>query len=136
MNNTPKKLNDEMSRDPAYQICMRFGWFGHTCGGRNTREHSIIVAGKQLQKIFAILSICAKGHGVDFYQDGGDLDKEIHLWIALNRASDQELLEISKVIDYQREKKRLNAKYGVWYQKGINLGKSVGKPVEEMVINY
>lgn len=84
------------------------------CEGRLTKEHAIIFAGKQLQKEWAILDICEFHHGVNNFQDRGDMRKEKHVWIALNRATDEELEAISKNISYLDLRHRLNAKYGVW----------------------
>lgn len=75
-------------------------------------EHAVIFAGRQVQKPWAIVPICAKGHAVDQWQDVGDLDKEVHLWIALNRAPDDELVMYSKAVDYLVMRERLNEKYG------------------------
>lgn len=101
-----------MADDPYYKICAR-----HKCGecdGRITWEHVIIFASKQLNEKWAIIPLCEYHHAVDNHQDGGDLQKEINLWIALNRANEGELVAISKAIDYVREKKRLNEKYSTF----------------------
>lgn len=90
-------------------ICERYSDGG--CGGRITFEHAIIFAGSQLDEVWAIIHLCAFHHAVDEYQDGGDLQKEKNVWIALNRASDAELIAISKCIDYLALRKRLNKKY-------------------------
>ena len=42
------------------------------------------------------------------------LNKEINVWIALNRATDEELKKYSKAIDYIRMREVLNKKYGVY----------------------
>lgn len=62
---------------------------------------------------WATVFICAFHHAVDEYQDGGDLDKQKHICIALNQATDDELASISKGIDYNRERERLNKIYDV-----------------------
>lgn len=114
MNNIPAKLRKELVADPFYKACAREGLHGHDCEGRITFEHAIINAGKQVQERWAILPICAKGHEVDRWQDGGDLDKEVHLWIALNRATDDELRAVSRAIDYCQKRDRLNGIYGFY----------------------
>ena len=48
---------------------------------------------------------------MDKWQDCGILNKEINEWIALNRASDEELEAVSKAIDYKRKREYLNGKY-------------------------
>lgn len=117
----PKNLQIEISSDPSYSVCARKGLHSHECGGRLTKEHAMTYAGRRLNEKFAIISLCAKAHSVDEYQDGGDLDKEINLWIALNRATDDELLAISKAIPYIRERARLNAIYGVYVPPALPL---------------
>lgn len=103
-----KKLLDE---EP--DICCRYADGG--CKGRITREHALIYAGRQIDEAWAIPKLCAYHHAVDEFQDGGDLQKEKNVWIALNRASDEELQKYSKVINYIRERERLNAIYGVYH---------------------
>lgn len=124
MSHIPKWLLDEILADPYYKKCARAGLFGHECGGRITFDHCIIYGNKQLQKKWAILPVCEKGHGVGRFQDRGDLLREVHTWMALNRATRAELMEISKAIDYENMKDWLNLKYGEY------------KPITEAVINY
>lgn len=115
MNNVPKKLRDKWRMEDMlgmHRECMRAD--EGNCQGRLTKEHALIYAGKQLQKEFAILDICEFHHGVNNFQDKGDLNKEKHVWIALNRASDEELIAISKNISYINLRERLNAKYGLY----------------------
>ena len=84
----------------------------HICGGRLTREHALIHAGRQMDEKFAIISCCAKGQEVDQYQDAHTMDKKLNMWVAINRASDEELREISKVINYFHLRDSLNKIYG------------------------
>ncbi len=116
MNNIPPKLRKQLAADPYYQKCARAGLHDHECGGRVTWEHALTFQGKQVQARYAILPICARGHEVDGYQDGGDLNKEVHLWIALNRATDEELASISRAYRYIEKRDRLNAIYGVYHE--------------------
>lgn len=117
MNKVPKKFRDKWAMEDALGIrreCMRSD--EGNCQGRLTKEHAIIYAGKQLQEEFAILDICEFHHGVNNFQDKGDLNKEKHVWIALNRATDDELRAISKCIDQIALRERLNVKYGVYQE--------------------
>ena len=116
----PKKLKDELLADPFYGVCARAGYHGHVCDGRITFEHSLIYAGKQLQTRYAIVPLCAKAHSVDFHQDGGDLNKEINQWIALSRATPEEIRSISKAVNYSFQKTRLENKHGV-YEESVAL---------------
>ena len=112
----PAVLKDILS-DPFYKTCAKYGQHGHECKGKITFDHTIIFGGKQLQKKFAIIPLCSYGHSVNEHQDGGDLDKEMNLWIALNRATNAEIQAISKAINYTREKERLNTLYGPYEAK-------------------
>lgn len=109
-------MRREMAIDPYYKTCARSGLHGHTCEGRITWEHALVFSGRRLNGKPFIIPICTKAHAVDFHQDGGDMNKEINVWIALNRATDQELRNISKAIDYIHKRAFLNAKYGVYKQ--------------------
>jgi len=82
------------------------------CVGRITREHTLIYASKQIDEVWAIIKICAWHHSVDQFQDGGGLNKEKNIWVALNRATDEELLKYSKAINYIAMRETLNKKYG------------------------
>lgn len=110
------ELRKEIEGDPEYQICA-FRDVEHPagpCDGRVTREHAVIVAGRKVQERWAIIPCCAKHHAVDSFQDAGTLRKDMNIWVALNRATDDELLAVSKAVDYIRERARLNAQYGPW----------------------
>lgn len=96
--------------DKFYSVCSRYKDGG--CDGRITREHSLIYAGKQIDEAWAIIPLCEYHHSVGIYQDGGDLVKEINVWIALNRATDEELRVYSKAVDYIALRNKLNNKYG------------------------
>lgn len=117
MNNVPSKLRSKWQTEDKQglrRVCLRH--HEGNCDGRLTKEHAVTYAGKQIQEEWAILDICEYHHAVGKYQDGGDLDKEKHLRIALNRATDDELRAISKATDYIALRDRLNRKYEV---KGV-----------------
>lgn len=108
MNNTPQRLRKKWDKDPK-PVCARY--LDGNCQGRMTKEHALIFAGKQVQADWAILDLCAYHHAVDEFQDGGDLNKEKNIWIALCRATDEELKSISKAVDYPRMRDVLTKKY-------------------------
>ncbi len=115
MNNVPQKLRRKWQGEDKLgmkRICMRAD--EGNCQGRITKEHAIIYAGKQLQDEWSILDICEYHHGVNNFQDRGNLNKEKHVWIALNRAPEERLKELSKAEDKIALKHRLNLKYGVF----------------------
>lgn len=110
MRKIPLNLLQAILADPYYKVCVRHK--ERRCRGRITLEHAIIYAGTQLNEKWAILPVCAYHHAVDEFQDRGDLDKEYHHWVALNRATPDELLRISKAINYKNKLNFLNSIYG------------------------
>ncbi len=112
MRKIPQELKDEIASDPYYDKCCMA--FRGGCDGRITIEHAIIFAGKQLNELWALLPICEWHHAVNKHQDGGDLNKEMNVLVALNRATTEELLAISKAINYLELRERLNKKYGLF----------------------
>lgn len=114
MSKIPAELLKEILADDFYKTCSRQDLHGHRCDGRITFEHVLTYGGKQIQRKWAIIPLCAHGHAVDFFQDQGDLDKKVNLWVALNRATDDELSYFSKAVNYLEMKRRLNAQWGVY----------------------
>lgn len=115
MNSIPKKLRHQLGNDPYYHRCARAGIGEHVCAGRITWEHALTYAGRQVQARYAILPLCAKAHDCDEWQDRGDMCKEINVWLCLNRAIQEELLELSHKggRDYFLYKSFLNKRYGI-----------------------
>lgn len=126
----PKKTRAELEQDPFYHRCARNdALHDHECQGDPVRgpygrmiewEHALILAGKKYQKPFSIVPICWWAHR------GPGQNKEINVWIALNRATDEELLDLTRAggRDYFRYRAFLNTQYGVY------------NPVENVGINY
>lgn len=113
MNNVPQKLRKKWREEDLRGMirhCLRAD--EGNCAGRITMEHAIIYAGRQLQEEWSILPICEYHHGVNNFQDRGDLNKEKHVWIALNRAPKERLIALGKCIDQVALRDRLNVKYG------------------------
>lgn len=102
-----QKVKAKLEEEPS--ICARRN---DDCSGRITWEHTLIYAGKQIDEVWAIIKLCEYHHDVGFEQGNGNLNKEINVWLALNRATDDELLKYSKAINYIRERERLNKIYG------------------------
>lgn len=123
MNNVPKKLRQALATDPEYKVCA-LSQYGE-CDGIITWEHAIIYANKQIQERWAIVPLCERHHGVNRYMDFHTLDKDKNVWVALNRATDEELGRYSKVMDYRRMRKVLNAKFGE-YKPPYILGTTCG----------
>jgi len=97
----------QLNEEP--DVCARKSDGG--CSKVLTWEHAIIYAGSQLDAAWAIVKLCERHHGVNQYLDGGDLNKEKNIWLALLRATDDELIAISKAEDYIALRERLNKKY-------------------------
>jgi hypothetical protein len=112
MNKIPPKLKEQLAEDPEYKVCARHKDGG--CDGRITWEHSMIFAGRQIQERFAIIPLCEYHHAVNTHLDGRGLDKQKNIWIALNRATDEELRNYSKATDYLAMRERLNKIYGTY----------------------
>lgn len=113
MKTIPLKRRSEMSLDPYYKSCARQeARHDHDCEGRITWEHAIVHAGSKVQESWALVPLCEWAHSVNSCQDGGGLDKEVNVWLAINRATDDQLRQVSKVINYIRMREFLNKKYG------------------------
>lgn len=107
-------LRRDIEGDAEYRRCGLLNIHGHICGGRITRSHDVFVAGKKVQRKWAIPPLCAKGHGVDHYQDAHTEESpRLRLWVALNRATDEELMEYPKARLIE-ERERLNKEFGVY----------------------
>jgi len=102
MNKIPPKLRKEMSEDDYYKACARQGI---DCSGRITWEHALIFAGKQIQEKFAIIPLCEHHH---LY---GGMIKWINEYIALSRATDEELNRYSKAVNLFTKRNYLKHQY-------------------------
>jgi hypothetical protein len=112
MNNMPKKLREDCAADPVYKRCMRKELLhDHVCapdpctGKLIEWEHAIIFASRQWQKKWAIVPLCWWAHS------GPGMVKEINEWLALRRATPEEIASISKAVNYSRKLKYLEEKY-------------------------
>lgn len=106
MNNIPRKLRDDMANDDYYRLCCLAADGMCIVERKIEWHHVLIVAGRQLQKKFAIVPAC------DGYHHRFAARKDIcdrFLRVALNRANASELEAISKAIDYVAVRDRLNS---------------------------
>lgn len=99
----PLKLRNEIASNPYMKKCCLCG----TSSGKIDWHHQIIYAGSQLNEKWAILPLCEICHD----SARNSKVKEKLNWIALNRATKEELSRISKAIDYIKERDRLNKVY-------------------------
>lgn len=102
------KVKAQLEKEP--QVCAR-GKDG-SCAGRITWEHALTYAGKQIDEVWAIIKLCERHHAVNGYQDMGAMNKEKNVWIALCRATDEELKKYSKAINLIDLRDRLTLIYG------------------------
>ncbi len=109
----PLKMRGEMEQDPYYHTCARQTLLhDHVCGANPMTgqkiewEHALYYRGSKIQRKFAIVPLCWHVHS------GPALRKQINEWIALNQATDDELKEFNKAIDYIALRRRLNEVYG------------------------
>jgi len=109
MGKIPKKFKEKIACDEFYEKCAIRQFGG--CQGRITIDHSLIFGGRQIEAMWNYVPLCAKHHGVDQFS-GGKVEKEKSHWIALNRATDEELKAKSKAVNYIHERNRLNKIYG------------------------
>lgn len=103
------RVRKVIDTDKYYRTCAR--WRDGGCSSCITMEHTLIYAGRQIDEVWAIIPLCTWHHAVNEHQDGGDLDKNKNVWIALNRATDKELLEYPRR-DFITERTKLNLIYG------------------------
>lgn len=68
-------------------------------------EHALLYGGKQINEAWAIIPACA------YHHRGAGLDKDYNRYVAINRASDDDLAKYPKV-DWEQLKKSLNERYG------------------------
>ena len=88
----PPKHREIIDTDPYFKRCAREAVFhDHTCRGCLTIEHALIFAGRQVAEIWAYVPLCAYAHDVYEFQDCGILDKRKNEYLALIRATQEEL---------------------------------------------
>lgn len=102
----PPRMREEMSNDPFMKVCC-LSMLGN-CEGVIEWHHEIQFAGRQLSEKWAILPVCHFHHD----QARNSFIKERLQWIALNRATEDELKAVTKAINYIGLKERLNRIYG------------------------
>lgn len=106
----PQKHRVTIDADLFYKRCALEGEHG----GRITIEHAIIFCGRQVAEMWNYVPLCERHHGIGPWMDAGTLEKDKSVWVALNRATDEEIRSISKVIDYFRIRYNLNERYGTY----------------------
>ena len=106
-----QNLKKAIARRREYRFCMRQATFkDHICAGKITIEHCFIFAGRQLNELWALISLCEYAHSVGPYQDTGILNKRKNAYISLMRATPKDLAKYSRR-DFTQLKKYLTQKY-------------------------
>jgi hypothetical protein len=94
MRKIPPLLLAEILSDPAYKTCMRRVLFkDHVCHGRITFEHAFIYGGRQINEKWAIIPLCEYAHNIGPYQFIGCMDKRLNEYLALRRATKEDLMK-------------------------------------------
>jgi len=93
MRKIPQWLKEEILVDTYYKVCCRKN---KDCKGRITWEHVFIYAGRQINEKWNIIPLCAYHHSVDEFQDGDGLNKRINEYIAISRATPEDLAKYPK----------------------------------------
>lgn len=106
MRKISKKNLDIIKTDPYYKRCLKNN---QDCYGRLTIEHALIYSGRQIDEIWALLPLCW------YHHLGPGLDKNFNRWVALCRATDEDLGKYSKA-NFQQLKKSLIIKFGGEYK--------------------
>lgn len=114
MKKIPPESRETMSKDPYFQSCSLYGQAFGECDGRITWDHPLRYAGSQVVEPWATNPLCAKHHNVDQWQDAKTYKEEISLWVVLSNATKQQIISVSKAVDYGRMLLNLSIKYGAY----------------------
>ncbi len=98
----PKKLREEIARDPFMKTCIRRN---EECSGRIEWEHAFTYAGKQINEAWAIVPVCV------YHHRGLGLDKEYNQYRAIIRADIEDLCKRMPNKDWRQIKNYLVGKY-------------------------
>lgn len=117
MTKIPLKIRKQCASNPFYYMCARNeALHDHIClpspltGKLIEWDHSVIFGEKQVQEEWAIVPTCWWAHS------GPGMKREINFWVALNRATSERLIRLSKARDLIFERNRLNNIYGVYLE--------------------
>jgi len=99
----PEQIKQEIADSKLNEKCCLWNF---DCSGRIQWHHNLIHKGKRVNEPWAILGVCEWHH-----QRESTYKNELN-WIMLNRATDEQLQEYSKAVDYVALKQRLNKHYG------------------------
>lgn len=95
----PTTLRRKIANDPFMQRCIYAG-----CPGHPEWEHAMIYSGKQINEAWAIVPVCT------YHHRGEGLDKQYNQYVALSRASPDDLAKYPKT-DWEHLRQHLNSLY-------------------------
>lgn len=98
----PEKIKKEISKNKYYAKCARQS---AECDGRITIEHAMIYAGRQVNEIWALIPLCW------YHHLGSGLNKRINEFLALQRATEDELDKYNKS-DFRQKREYLRKRFG------------------------
>ncbi len=107
MRKIPLKLRNEMSADPFYSRCCMTG----ATNEKIEWHHAFQFAGRQVNEKWCILPLSKSMHDMVHLP----YNKSRCDWIMLNRATDEELREYSKVTNLIKKREYLNKVYGSYH---------------------
>lgn len=123
----PIKMRREMAEMPYYRLCALRS--EHDCEGRITWEHAMTHGSKKVQEIWAIIPLCEWSHL------GPGLNKEKNQWIALSRATDEDIEKYPRT-DWIQKRRYLVDKYGEYGTKAVDkVGITCGQRVDKSAIS-
>jgi hypothetical protein len=105
MRKIPEALRQDMQNDPFYKRCCITG----TTAEKIDWHHAVIFASRQVNEKWAILPLARSVHE----QVHREPYKSMCMWIALNRATVDELRPYCKAIDYIAQRRYYNERYGI-----------------------
>ena len=109
MPHIPLPVLKECLSDMFYSRCCLADW---NCMGNISLEEAFLFGGRQVKEKWNIIPLCHRHHSVGVWMESGLLNKEKNEWVALNRASEDELDRYSKVQNLRAKREYLNEKYG------------------------
>ena len=101
-------MREILVKDPFMKQCC-------VCGKTPQWHHHIIFGGKALNEAWNIVPLCPFHHAQVNVRELYQLIE----WVVLNRATDDELDDYSRIMNYKQKRVWLNRKYGTFAAKDI-----------------
>lgn len=103
MESIPKDILNQFLENEVNHYCA-------LCGSTPVQiHHNLIFGGRRIHDLWTLIGLCPKCHDIEKRRDIKDkLD-----WIMCNRATDQELMKYSKVVNWIKRRDYLNTIFNV-----------------------